>query len=168
MKKVVAVILVGVALTYYQEKGTLSGHSDSVLSVAVAFAADGRTLASGSYDRTVKLWEAATRKELATLRGHTGPVRSVAFAPDGRTLASGGGGFSVVKLWEVATRKELAILGRWHEAGVYSVAFAPDGRTLASGGGDGTVRLWFAATEEEVAVAARQPSASGSSSSGGR
>src|SRR2546428_3577989 len=62
-------------------------HSDWVLSVA--FSPDGKTLASGSGDNTVKLWEVSTGTELRTLKGHSYGVVSVAFSPDGKTLASG-------------------------------------------------------------------------------
>ena len=68
--------------------GQLEGHGDAVS--CLAFSPDGRTLASGSYDRTVKLWDVATRRLKTTLSGHTNWVFSVAFAPDGASLASGG------------------------------------------------------------------------------
>ncbi len=63
------------------------GHARSVQSVA--FSPNDKTLASGSYDRTVKLWDLATGKLLRTLSGHERPVLSVAFSPDGKTLTSG-------------------------------------------------------------------------------
>jgi WD40 repeat protein len=66
---------------------TLKGHDDSVISVA--FSPDGKALASGSGDHTVKLWDTQTRQELATLKGHADYVYPVAFSPDGKTLASG-------------------------------------------------------------------------------
>ena len=79
-----------------KELATLKGHSDAVESVA--FAPDGKTLATGSWDKTVKLWDVTAGKELATLQGHTDKVRSVAFAPDGKTLATGSDD-QTVKLW---------------------------------------------------------------------
>ena len=83
---------------------TLEGHTDRVLSVS--FSLDG-TLASGSWDNAVKLWDVATRQNIATL-WHTRRVKSVSFSPDGATLASGGN--DEIKLWDVATRQNIATL----------------------------------------------------------
>jgi WD40 repeat protein len=66
----------------------------------VAFSPDGRTLASGSADATVKLWDVASGREVRTLSGHARGVDSVAFSPDGRTLASGSGD-NMVRVWGV-------------------------------------------------------------------
>ncbi len=77
---------------------TLTGHSDWVLSVA--YSPDGRYLASGSYDNTIKIWEVATGKELRNLTGYYLPVNSVVYSPDGRYLASGSGD-KTIKIWRV-------------------------------------------------------------------
>ncbi|OOF90635.1 hypothetical protein ASPCADRAFT_519059 [Aspergillus carbonarius ITEM 5010] len=124
---------------------TFEGHSMSVLSVA--FSPDGRTLATGSHDGTIKLWDTATGVEQRTLTGHASIVPSVAFSPDGCTLASGSD-FGTVKLWNTATGVEQRTL-TGHSDIVWSVAFSPDGRTLASGSHDGTIKLWDTATGVE-------------------
>ncbi len=131
---------------YHNEKAELKGHAAQVASVT--FSPDGKMLASGSWDSTIKLWDAQTQRELATLKGDWVRVHSVAFSPDGKTLASGGLD-RTVKLWDVQTRQELATLtGHIHE--VQSVAFSPDGKTLASGSNDFTIKLWDVQTRQEL------------------
>eukprot|EP00873_Tetraselmis_striata_P000604 jgi/Tetstr1/420868/TSEL_011941.t1 len=121
---------------------TLAGHSDSVNSVA--FSPDGATVASGSGDTTVRLWDAASGALTATLEGHSSIVHSVAFSPDGATVASGSYD-TTVRLWDAASGALTATLeGHWNA--VFSVAFSPDGATVASGSYDTTVRLWDAAS----------------------
>ena len=120
---------------------TLQGHTRDVFSVA--WSPDGTTLASGSGDDTVKLWNAADGTLLRTLQGHTDWVNSVAWSPDGTTLASGSFD-ETVKLWNAADGTLLRTL-QGHTGWVRSVAWSPDGTTLASGSSDETVKLWNAA-----------------------
>ncbi|MGH7163031.1 MAG: protein kinase domain-containing protein, partial [Planctomycetota bacterium] len=118
----------------------LAGHEGAVH--ALAFDAAGATLASASFDHTVRLWAAGTGESLAVLRGHTDPVTSLAFTPDGTRLASGSFD-STVRLWDPAARELLAVfLG--HDDAVRGVAFDPEGRTIVSGSHDGALRVWDA------------------------
>ena len=127
---------------------TLKGHTNSVSSIA--FSPDGKILASGAADSTVRLWDVAAARLLATLPGHTGEVRSVAFAPSGKYLASAGAD-RTVRLWDAVVAKPLDVL-HGHLDAVNAVAFSRDGKTLASASTDRTVRLWQPATGEMVTV----------------
>jgi WD40 repeat protein len=125
---------------------TLTGHTDMVY--RVAFARDGRTLATVSADRTVRLWDLTDRERPhplgAPLTGHTGTVLGVAFSPDGRTLATASLD-RTIRLWDLSDRDRPHPLGApltGHTGPVWGVAFAPDGRTLATVSADRTIRLW--------------------------
>ena len=128
----------------------LIGHADRVHSVA--FSPDGKILASGSYDRTIRLWNVATHSPIGKLTGNAGEVYSVAFSHDGRTLASGGDD-GTVRLWDVRTHRQLGQPMNGHDGEINSVAFSPDGTTVASGGENGTVRLWDVRTHRQLGSA---------------
>jgi WD40 repeat protein len=116
----------------------LAGHDYAI--EAAAFSPDGGTLATGSCDTTIRLWDLASGQSKAILTPDGGYVVSVAFSPDGRTLASASTDHTV-RLWDAATGQPTATLFG-HTDFVHSAAFSPDGHTLATGSGDGTVRLW--------------------------
>jgi WD40 repeat protein len=159
-----AVLLTGTAVwgyfLYWEQQGweaTLRGHAGDELIYCVAFSPDSSLLASGSGDRTVRLWDVATRKERSLLR-HPDTVKSVAFSPDGKLLATAGEDGNV-RVWEVATSKERFVFtehaqpqGRVQPFAVHAVAFSPDGKTLASAGEDVTVRLFDLVTGKQRVV----------------
>lgn len=119
----------------------LLGHSGAIASLA--YAPDGRTLASGGRDGLVTLWSPGTRTARRVLAGATGAVGCVRFAGDGRVVAVAAE--RGVTLWDAATGTPLAALGGAdHRAS--ALAVAPDGGTVATAGGDGLIRLWDVAT----------------------
>jgi WD40 repeat protein len=121
--------------------GELAGHPTRIRSLA--FAPDGRHLASGSYDRTIKIWDTDNGKELHTLRGHADAVRVLAFSADGKRLASADEEGSVVRIWNADSGAAMHML-EGHTDVVRSLAWSPDGKLLASGGADKTIKLWDA------------------------
>jgi hypothetical protein len=108
----------------------------------VAFSPDGKTLASGSLDNTIILWDVEIRQRIGDpLIGHKGTINTLAFNPDGQTLASGSSDNTII-LWDVATRQPIGDPLTGHTASVLSLAFSPDGKTLASGSADDSIILW--------------------------
>ena len=141
-----------------KERLIATGHK-SVLSDLV-FSPDGRWLASGNYDGTVKLWEVGAWRCVATLSGMGDQVRDVAFSPDSQRLVTGS---NPVKLWDLTTFNELASLAVDGTVGHGKVvAFSPDGNILAVRDRTaGTLYFWranvrFVLPRTEMAVDGRQ------------
>jgi len=134
---------------------TLTGHEGPVK--AIALSPDGQLLASGSTDRSIKLWELGSGRLLHTFpgrslrspSGHNARIRALAFSPDGRTLISGSDDCTL-KWWDLETRKFLQQTPE-HGWSIAAIAVSQNGQMLASGGGDGLVDLWELASGAPLA-----------------
>jgi len=121
----------------FRERQTLKGHNSWVISVS--WSPDGKTLASGSKDGTIKLWS-RDGKLLQTLRGTTNDgVLSVSWSPDRQAIASGRKD-GTIQLWSRDGTPQKILTG--HNDGFFSVSWRPDGNTLASGSEGGTIKIW--------------------------
>jgi len=129
---------------------TLAGHIETVEVVAVT--PDGRRAVSASADRTLKVWELETGRELHTLAGHTHLVRAVAVTPDGRRAVSASED-QTLKVWELETGHELHTLAG-HTGEITAVAVTPDGRRAVSASNDETLKVWELETGHELHILA--------------
>ena len=120
-----------------KELAKLDGHKGRVL--CMAFSPDGKFVASGSKDKTVRVWDVAGKREFRIHEGHKGAVTSVAFSADGQRLLSGGDDHTV-RLWDVNKQEIHCFEG--HGGEVTGVAFSPDGKFALSSSHDKTLRLW--------------------------
>ena len=119
---------------------------------SAAFSPDGSRIVTASSDKTARIWDAATGKEIVVLRGHDddGLVFSAAFSPDGSRIVTASDD-KTARIWDAATGKEIVVL-RGHDDGVTSAAFSPDGSRIVTASDDKTARIWDAATGKEIVV----------------
>jgi WD40 repeat protein/transcriptional regulator with XRE-family HTH domain len=125
---------------------TLRGHDDAVWSAV--FSPDGSRIATASSDGTAKIWDAATGKELLSLKASTGSLWRAAFSPNGKLLATAGED-NTAHIWDARSGEEMLALAG-HDDQVYQVEFSPDGSRLATASIDGTAKVWDALTGEPL------------------
>ncbi|MCS6851992.1 MAG: hypothetical protein NZ700_12585 [Gemmataceae bacterium] len=129
---------------------TLKGHEDTVY--AIAYSPDGRWIVTGSFDKTLRLWEAATGKPVRTLagpNGHQGQVLALAFSADGRSVASGAAD-NTAKVWDVPNASPVRDYALPDVA--HGVALSPDGSKLATAGKNGAVVVWNTGDGKQLAT----------------
>jgi len=134
----------------------LSGHGEGFPSDddsgnvrSAAFSPDGRRIVTASNDKSARVWDAATGRQLAVL-GQDEPVRTAAYSPDGRRIVTASAD-QTARIWNADTYKLLRVLSG-HVDHVWSAAFSPDGRRIVTASFDQTVRVWDADTAKQLAV----------------
>jgi WD40 repeat protein len=133
-----------------KELGALAGPEIT----SFAFSPNGRLIASGAWDRGVRLWDVAARELIRTLTNHTAFVSSVVFLPDGSMLATAGSD-QRIRLWDTVNWQEVAAL-KGHRSAISALACSGDGKRLASGDVAGTIRLWSAIPKAGETAAVRR------------
>ena len=107
---------------------------------SAAFSPDGSRIVTASGDKTARIWDAATAKQIAVLLGHDTDVFSAAFSPDGSRVVTASADHTA-RIWDAASAKEITVL-RGHEDELWSAAFSPDGSRIVTASHDGTARVW--------------------------
>jgi len=123
---------------------SLVGHSGAVWAIATSPLGD--VLASGSFDKTIKIWNQKTGELIRTLSGHSDSVRAIAISQDGSLLASGSSD-TTIKIWNLQTGELIRTLSG-HRGAIWAVSISPDGKTLVSGAYDGDIKIWNLQTGE--------------------
>jgi WD40 repeat protein len=130
----------GGGLSFWEVKTGVLRQDIASPAIAVACSSDGKLCATGGSDNVVRLWDANTKEEIASLEGHTEQVDAVAFSPDGKRLVSASQDFTA-RVWDIEKRVPVAML-KGHAAAINAVAYSPDGKTIATASNDGTAGLW--------------------------
>lgn len=134
-----AVLLIGFfGYRYWQQPPTLMSHAGEVNTVAIS--PDGKSIVSGSDDKTIKVWNLSSHALQRTLKGHQGWVYSVAISPDSQTIVSGSQDLTI-RLWNLHSGQQIRSL-TGHSSYINSVAISPDNTKIASASYDKTVKIW--------------------------
>ena len=136
------------AMYSHRELTILRGHQGPV--ERVAFSPDGRTIVTGSWGGTARLWDATTGAEIAVLRSHNSDVLDAAFSPDGDYVITSSWD-RTARIWDPASGTEITVLSG-HEAPVNHAEFSPNGRRVLTASMDSTSRIWDAKDGVEIAV----------------
>ena len=135
-------------VTFEMTGEPIVGHTNFV--TGISFSPDGRTLISGSDDKTLILWDMEKRQPIGRpLAGHTRSITGVAFSPDGNMLVSGSSDGNII-LWNLTTHLSIGQTLTGHSDSATSAAFSPDGKVLASAGYDNTILLWDVQTSQII------------------
>ena len=118
---------------------TLPGHKETISEIM--YSPDGKLIASASWDKTIKLWNAETGKLINTLTGHKDGITSIAFSPDSQILISGSED-KTIKIWNIAEQPKVIKTLTGHTDSVKAVSVSPNGKLIASAGYDNTIKLW--------------------------
>ena len=134
----------------YNDEGVLRGHTGRVSTVV--FSPDGKRIVTGSDDKTIRIWDAATGRQIGEpLIGHTERITSVAFSYDNKRIVSGAFD-GTIRIWDVITGKQIReiIVGNDYKGLITSVSFSPDGKSVVSGACDSTIRIWEVTTGIQI------------------
>jgi WD40 repeat protein len=126
----------------------LAGHTLAV--IPVAYSPDGAHIATGSRDKTLRIWDARTGAQLASLSGHDGPIYNVEYSRDGLRMVSSSKD-NTARVWDVRSGSQLAVL-TGHTDFVLGAAFSPDGTRIVTSSNDRTARIWDSRTGAQLAI----------------
>ena len=141
-------VICGLDRTWPACANVFRGHISPVL--CVAYSPNGKQIASGSNDKTIRIWDAQTGQTIASpFRGHTDWIRSVSYSPDGTRIASGSSD-KTIRIWNAQTGQSIAGPFEGHTNWIHSVAYSPDGTRVASGSRDKTIRMWDAQLDQTL------------------